>query len=98
MISYLGVDIASIVDCLELIVDLVRLNASFAGIAAFPGNVMFRALIQQYREVYLSAKRYEKAIIASEVIGVLKRMVPPARFLERVYKDCWVQVDYREGF
>jgi hypothetical protein len=59
------------------------------------GNIKFRALVSQYRGVYLSAKtkKLDKAGIAAKIVNIVRNMNPPGRFLKEDCSNlCWFDI------
>lgn len=62
-------------------------------INAHPGNVQFRELVKRFRGTYLSpeTKKLEKVKIAAGIVGMIRSMNPPGRFLREESK-VWVEI------
>jgi len=60
-----------------------------------PGNMLFRNLIKAKQADYIRAtSRHEKAYIARDIVGIMRKLDPPARFLKKDPKnpDKWVEI------
>jgi len=58
------------------------LNGRGRSIAAWQGNVFYRELIQYYKLEYIVASPDEQKSIAQHIIGRIRGLNPPGRFLE----------------
>lgn len=50
-------------------------------VISHPGNVKFRALVEQFKAGYVQASRYAKAEITADVVRFWRQQTPPGRFL-----------------
>lgn len=59
-----------------------------------PGNVMFRSLVRAKQEAYLRATKREKAGVAKEIVGIMRQLDPPGRFLKKdpANPGKWVEI------
>lgn len=64
-----------------------------------PGNGFFRRLVRRKQEAYLLAPNMEKAGIAKEIVGIVRSLDPPGRFLKKDLKNSgvWVDIGYRKA-
>ena len=46
-----------------------------------PGNTHLRSIVQAQKPVFLRAKKKEKRIIATGIVGAIENLDPPGRFL-----------------
>ncbi|GAX19058.1 hypothetical protein FisN_8Hh284 [Fistulifera solaris] len=63
-------------------------------VAHSEGNVGYRAIIWQFREVYVAASRDKKQEIAQQVIDQVYALDPPGRFLEYISEDMCREVPH----
>ena len=54
-------------------------------VISHPGNVKFRALVEQFKAGYVQASRYAKAEITADVVRLWRTQTPPGRFLIMTY-------------
>mmetsp|Transcript_29752 Transcript_29752/g.53820 ORF Transcript_29752/g.53820 Transcript_29752/m.53820 type:complete len:348 (-) Transcript_29752:34-1077(-) len=59
------------------------------GVAAHPGNQLFRNVCIRHQQAYHKAKRHEKMAIAKRAVEEIKSQTPPGRFLEK-FHGAWV--------
>ena len=59
-----------------------------------PGNILFRDMVKAKQAEYICANRHEKAYIARDIVGIMRKLTPPARFLKKDPKDSgkWVEI------
>lgn len=59
-----------------------------------PGNILFRNIVKAKQAEYICASRHEKAYIARDIVGIMRKLTPPARFLKKDPKDPgkWVEI------
>lgn len=64
-----------------------------------PGNILFRNLVKAKQEDYVRASRHEKAYIARDIVGIMKKLDPPGRFLKKDPKDPnkWIEIDDKQA-
>lgn len=60
------------------------------GVAAHPGNRLFRQVCIRHHQAYISAKRNEKMKIAKTALAEITSQTPPGRFLEKNSQNNWV--------
>ncbi|GAX15420.1 hypothetical protein FisN_8Lh284 [Fistulifera solaris] len=63
-------------------------------VAHSEGNVCYRAIIWQYREIYVASARDKKQEIAQQVIDQVYALDPPGRFLEYISDDMCREVPH----
>ena len=59
------------------------------GVAAHPGNQLFRKVCIRHQRAYHKAKRNEKMAIAKRAVEEITSQTPPGRFLEK-FHGAWV--------
>ena len=59
-----------------------------------PGNILFRNIVKAKQAEYICASRHEKAYIARDIVGIMRKLTPPSRFLKKDPKDPgkWVEI------
>ena len=64
-----------------------------------PGNILFRNLVKAKQADYVRASRHEKAYIARDIVGIMKKLDPPGRFLKKDPKDPnkWIEIDDKQA-
>ena len=64
-----------------------------------PGNVFFRRLVRLKQELYLLASKREKAGVAKEIVGIIRLLDPPGRFLKKDPKNpaVWIEIGDRKA-
>lgn len=64
-----------------------------------PGNVFFRRLVRLKQELYLLASKREKAGVAKEIVGIIRLLDPPGRFLKKDPTDpaVWIEIGDRKA-
>ena len=54
-----------------------------SGISRHPGNKQYLKLVEERKEKYLSSKRYNRVLVALEILNELRSLNPPCRFLKQ---------------
>jgi len=60
------------------------------GVAAHPGNQLFRDICVRYQQAYHDAQRTKKMAVAKAAIAEITSQNPPGRFLEKDRNNRWV--------
>ena len=75
------------------------LSGRGGGTNVHPGNILFRSLVKAKQADYVRAGRHEKAYIARDIVGIMRKLNPPARFLKKDPSDPdkWIEIDDKEA-
>jgi hypothetical protein len=63
-------------------------------INAHEGNILFRHVVNQYKDAYMRASKHSKPTIANEVVSVIYNLNPPGRFLAPISES---QKNYKKN-
>ena len=75
------------------------LSGRGGGTNVHPGNILFRSLVKAKQADYVRAGRHEKAYIARDIVGIMRKLNPPARFLKKDPNDPdkWIEIDDKQA-
>lgn len=68
------------------------LSGRGSGVNSWEGNIFYRKLVSERKQLYTSVKRNEKNPIAKEIISIIHSLNPRGRFLTRDRSGQWIEL------
>lgn len=68
------------------------LSGRGSGVNSWEGNIFYRKLVNERKQLYTSVKRNEKTPIAKEIISIIHSLNPRGRFLTRDRSGQWIEL------